>query len=212
VHACLLELRVYAEDPAMMWRAQKSLWGANWRYLGLALEPALWMALPLAVLLIHLDAFYGRAPLPVGRDAVLTAAFRSPIDGPIPELLPPPGVELSAPPVRILDRNEISWRIRPARPLSGILRLRIHGQEVTKTIDAGAASRFIAGRRVSSPLAALWHPDEPPISTDTLRWIDIPYPEASISAFGIHMNWLIWFFIVSLGTALALKKRFGVAL
>ena len=40
---------------------------ANLRYLGLMLRPALWMFIPLALLLVHLDPFYGWAPLPIGQ-------------------------------------------------------------------------------------------------------------------------------------------------
>jgi hypothetical protein len=66
VQAHLLELRIYRDEPGVMWQAQKSLLGANLRYMALMLQPALVMAIPFAILLVHLDAFYGRSPLPVG--------------------------------------------------------------------------------------------------------------------------------------------------
>src|SRR5512141_2803475 len=44
VYASLLELRVFSDEPAVSWRAQKSLFAANLRYMGLALMPALWLA------------------------------------------------------------------------------------------------------------------------------------------------------------------------
>ena len=39
VYAALLELRVYADEPGVTWRAQKALFAANLRYMGLALNP-----------------------------------------------------------------------------------------------------------------------------------------------------------------------------
>ena len=42
VYAALLELRVFADEPAVTWRAQKMLFASNMRYMGLALVPALW--------------------------------------------------------------------------------------------------------------------------------------------------------------------------
>jgi hypothetical protein len=210
VYACLLELRVYADEPAITWRAQKALLRANLRYLLLALRPALWVALPLALLLIHLEPFYGRAPLPLGRDAIVTAAFSGPLGETSPELFPPAGVEISAPPVRVLDQRQVSWRIRPTTAVSANLRLRIRGEELSKTIDAGGEPRFIAGRRVSSALAALWHPDEPPIGSSAVSWIDVPYPEAHLAVFGLRIHWLLWFVIISMLAALMLKKWFGV--
>src|ERR1700681_1117905 len=48
VYASLLELRVFADEPGVTWRAQKSLFAANFRYMGLALQPALGMVAPVA--------------------------------------------------------------------------------------------------------------------------------------------------------------------
>ena len=214
VHAYLLEMRVYADDPGATWRAQKSLVSANLRYMGLALRPALWMGLPVAILLIHLEAFYGRAPLPPGRPALVTAGLRgeAAASGPPPVLLPPPGVEVSAPPVRIVEQRQVSWRILPARPISGELRFAINGRSVGKAIEAGGVPRFIAGRRVDSAWSALWHPDEPRIGPGGVEWVEIAYPEAYIGVFGLSFNWLVWFLMVSMLSAWLLRKRFGVTL
>jgi uncharacterized membrane protein (DUF106 family) len=214
VHAYLLEMRVYADDPAAAWRAQKNLMIANLRYMGLALRPALWMALPLAILLIHMEAFYGRAPLKPGRPALVTAGLRgkAAVSGARPDLLPPPGVEVSSPPVRILEERQVSWRIVPSRATSGELRFAINGRSFGKAIEAGGGQRFIAGRRVNSAWAALWHPDEPRIGTSDVEWVEIAYPEAYIDVFGLRLNWLLWFLIVSMFSALLLRKSLGVTL
>ena len=44
--AYLLEMRIYREEPGVVWRAQTSLLAANLRYIGLMVRPALWMAAP----------------------------------------------------------------------------------------------------------------------------------------------------------------------
>jgi len=212
LHALLLELRVYADEPGVTLRTQISLLAANLRYMGLALRPALWMALPVAILLIHLEGFYGRAPLPLGQEAIVTAGVSDVGGVAAPELLPPPGVEVSAPPVRILDKGEVSWRIRPAGDVSGQLRLRLGGQTVEKTIEAGGRPRFIPGKRVRPASSALWHPDEPRIDSSNVEWVDIRYPDAEVGLWGMRMNWLVWFFLISMLAAFALRKRFGVAI
>jgi uncharacterized membrane protein (DUF106 family) len=74
VQAHLLELRIFRDEPAVMWRAQGALMKHNLRYLGLMLQPALVLALPITLLLVHLDAFYGRAPLEIGQPAIVTRA------------------------------------------------------------------------------------------------------------------------------------------
>jgi hypothetical protein len=214
VYAALLELRVFADEPAVTWRAQKALFGSNLRYMGLALQPALWLAVPMALLIVHLEAFYSRAPLPVGKEAVITMAMGPGWDArsPAPAVTAPEGVEIAGPPVRVEAANEISWRIVPRREVSGQLVFRVGGQEIAKRIETGERQRFAAARSVRSGLAMLWEPGEPRIATDAVEWIEIAYPEADVAAFGVRLNWLVWFFAVSIVAALALKKRFGVVI
>jgi hypothetical protein len=213
VYASLLELRVYADEPGVAWRAQKSLFAANLRYMGLALKPALWMAVPVALLLVHLESFYGRAPLAVANDAVVTmgmAASWNPQSA-APALAAPAGVDIVGPPVRVVDAREVSWRVRPTAECSGELRFTVGGQAVTTAIETGARPRYVPGKSVRSQLDAVLNPGGP-IAAPEVEWIEVRYPDASLSIFGLSMNWLVWFFIVSMLSALLLKGRFGVVL
>jgi hypothetical protein len=213
VFASLLEMRVYADEPGVTWRAQKSLFGANMRYMGLALKPALYLAIPMALLLIHLESFYGRAPLAPGHDALVTIGMSSqwrPEAAP-PALTAPAGVDVEGPPVRVVDAREVSWRIRPRNEVSGQLRFTVDGQSVTKTVEAGSRPRYIPGKSVSSPIEAVWNPGES-IAAPQVEWVEVRYPEASLNVFGFSTNWLVWFFVVSMVAALLLKNRFGVVI
>ena len=214
VYASLLELRVFADEPAVTWRAQKSLFAANLRYMGLALKPALWMILPMGLLILHLESFYARAPLQVGREAIVTMGMAPGWDAraAAPALTAPPSIEVAGPPVRVEADREVSWRIVPRGDVSGQLVFRVGGQEIAKRIEAGPRQRFVPGKSVRSTLATLWDPSEPRIPSDAVEWIDITYPEASVDAFGVRLNWLVWFFGISVLAALALKKRFGVVI
>jgi uncharacterized membrane protein (DUF106 family) len=213
VYASLLELRVYADEPGVTWRAQKSLFAANLRYMGLALKPAIFMAVPIALLLIHLEAFYGRAPLPARQDALVTMAMDKSWnpESPAPSLTAPSQIDVEGPPVRVVDAREVTWRIRPRAEVSGQLRFLVDGQPVTKTVEAGERPRYIPGKSVNSALEAIWNPGES-VKAPGVEWVEVRYPEASLSVFGISMNWLVWFFVVSMAAALLLKKRFGVVL
>jgi uncharacterized membrane protein (DUF106 family) len=213
VYASLLELRVYADEPGVTWRAQKSLFAANLRYMGLALKPAIFMAVPIALLLIHLEAFYGRAPLPARQDALVTMAMDKSWNpqSPAPSLAAPAQIEIDGPPVRVVDAREVTWRIRPRAEVSGQLRFLVDGQPVTKTVEAGERPRYIPGKSVNSSLEAIWNPGES-VKAPGVEWVEVRYPEASITVFGLSMNWLVWFFVVSMAAALLLKNRFGVVL
>lgn len=211
VYAHLLELRVYGDEPMVMWRAQKSLLKSNLRYMALMLAPALWMALPVAILLVHLESYYGRAPLGVGQEAILTAGVRGGLDT-APKLEAPRGIAVETEPVRVLAENQVSWRLRPTAPVSGTLRLTIGGETVEKSIDAGGAARLVSDRRVSSAWDALWHPGEPVLASRNVEWAQIHYPGKEVELAGIRLHWLVWFLIFSMGSALLLKKRFRVVL
>jgi uncharacterized membrane protein (DUF106 family) len=214
VWAALFELRVYADEPRVTWRAQKMLLAANLRYMALALRPALWMLLPMVLLLLHLEAFYGRSPLPVGREAIVTMGMSRDWNpnSPVPQILTPLEVLVTGPPVRAVDAREVSWRIRPVKAVSGSLIFLVGETPVRKMIEAGTRQRFIPGRSVHSFLQALRSPDERRIPSAGVEWIEIRYPQASLPILGVRFPWLVWFFVVSLGAALALKKHFGVVI
>jgi uncharacterized membrane protein (DUF106 family) len=214
VWAALFELRVYVNEPRVTWRAQKALVDANFRYMGLALRPTLWMIAPMALLLVHLNSFYGHAPLPVDRETIVTMGMSSTWDphSPAPQLLAPPQVLVTSFPVRAPDAREISWRIRPVAAVSGQLTFLVDGKRIPKLIEAGPRRRFIPGRSVNSALQLLWMPAERRIGSNTVEWIEISYPEAYLSVLGVQWNWLMWFFAVSIVAALLLKKRFGVVI
>jgi len=214
VWAALFELRVYVDEPRVTWRAQKALFTANLRYIALAMRPALWMIAPMALLPVHLNSFYGRAPLPVDRDAIVTMGMSPTWDpnSPAPHLAAPPQVLVNSFPVRVPEAREISWRIRPVNAVSGQLTFLVGGQRVGKRIEAGSRRRFVPGRSVNSALQSLWMPAERRIASNAVEWIEIRYPEAYLSVLGVQWNWLAWFFAVSMVAAILLKRRFGVAI
>jgi hypothetical protein len=201
LYASLLELRVFADEPAVSWRAQRSLISGNLRYLALSLKPALWLAVPMTLLLVQLDSFYARAPLPAGRDAIVTMGMAPSWDphAPPPQLITPPEVQIDGPPVRVVDAREITWRLRPTAQCSGVLRFTMDGRETTCPIEARPGQRYIPVRTSRTALPGV-------------EWIEIRYPDASLHIFGVSVNWIVWFCAVSLLTALLFRKRFGVVL
>jgi uncharacterized membrane protein (DUF106 family) len=214
IHAYLLELRVFADEPAMVWRSQKALFAANLRHLGLALKPALLMCVPVALLLIHLQAFYGRQPLPVGQQALVTVALGSRLaaQSVTPQLIAPAGIALDSAPVRVIDQNEVTWRIQPRANVSARLVFRIGNENFDKAIEAGGPQRFISERRTGSALASLWNADEKRIASPAIKWVEIGYPEARVDFLGWRIHWLVWLLLVSTVSALLMKKRMGVVL
>ena len=67
MQAHLLEMKLYQDEPGLLFRAQGNLLLNNFRYLGHMLRPALYLALPMVVLFAHFDSVYGQRALRVGR-------------------------------------------------------------------------------------------------------------------------------------------------
>jgi hypothetical protein len=213
LRAHLYELRLFADEPGLIWRAQKGLLAQNTKYLGLMLRPALVLALPMVLLLAQIELFYGRRPLPVGEPAMVTLQMEHPpVSGAPPSLEVPEGVAVETPPVRVLSERQVSWRIRPLREVSGLLRISLPGGTLDKTVDASSGLRRLSARRVSSLPELLLHPGESPIRQSGVEWIEVAYPSAELRLFGFGFHWLVWFTLFSLAAALLLKKRFRVSL
>ncbi|MGH7972557.1 MAG: hypothetical protein ACREIC_27910, partial [Limisphaerales bacterium] len=91
LQAHLYEMRLFTDEPALIWKAQLGLLGANAKYIGLMLVPALVASVPMVVILAQLECFYGHGPIPVGSNAIVTAHIKDGADPSMPSLQPPPG-------------------------------------------------------------------------------------------------------------------------
>ena len=128
IQAHLLEFWLFVDEPASVWKSWRGLLTANAHLLRLLLVPLAVISLPMVPLFFWLDSVYGRAPLPAGKPVVVTAGFRAPLDAP-PLLTAPAGIRVEGPPVRVLSRREVSWRIVPHQPVSGKLHFTFSGAE-----------------------------------------------------------------------------------
>lgn len=212
MQAYLLELRLYGDDPGLLFRAQASLIGANLRYVGHMFKPALILTIPMVVLLFHLDAVYGiRAPRE-GESAVVTvqAAGELAPAAEAPVLNAPEGVIVETPAVRARDKGQFNWRIKAIGAAHGDLEFAWDGRRWTKSIDAGPGLRYVSHRRESSTWRSFASPGEPLLDVADIEAVEVRYPGAEIEAFGFHLHWLVWFLAVSIATAYALKGVFGV--
>lgn len=212
IWAHLYELRLFTDEPALVWKAQLALLRDNLRYAVSMLLPVLVLAVPGFVLFQQLDAIFGHAPLPAGTAAVVTARLRQPIDVNVasPKLDSPDGIAVETPGVRVPADREISWRVRPLRAGAGELRLELRDGVVAKHIQAGIGLRYLSERRVRSWTDFLWQPTETRLSSPDVDWIEVRYPRATIRWLGWNVSWVVWFLLLSGITVLALRRRFGV--
>ncbi len=212
LRAHLYELRLFADDPVLMWRAQRRLLAWNLRYLGLMLPPALVVTLPTVLLLVHLDAIYGRRSLVLGQPAILTAQVAPSVDlrAASPTLQFPARVLEASPPVRLVGDGRVCWRVKATRAFRGTVAIRLAGRVFRKQIAAGDTPFYLPARTVHSRLEQLWYAGEPLLAAEGIEWIEVRYPPADVSIFGWRLHWLVWFCLVAFGAAFAFRKRMRV--
>ena len=214
LQAHLYELRLFADEPSLIWRAQKGLLLSNARYLGLMLKPAVVLTIPMIPLLVQLDSFYGRAPLVVGEPAIVSVTLKSPIplDSPAPGLQTPPGIRVETPAVRVLRDRQILWRIRPGQEASGAIRVVLPGALLEKTVAAGTGFRYLSAARTASLGGLFWSPREKLLPAGSVERIEVRYPPAEVRWGPLSFHWLVWFLVISMAAAWLLKGRLGVTL
>jgi hypothetical protein len=198
--AHLMEFRLFVDEPALVMRAQRDLFSENCRLLKLLARPSLILIIPSLILLAQMDACYSRAPLRIGDAAVVTVQVKSPGEAVKTEVVlkTPAAIRVETPAVRVASLNQISWRIRPIAALSEQLQVTGRERAITKSIVAGQGVHYLSEQRVSSLLAFLLHPNEPPLLDSSVASIEVLYPSATI----LHLHWLVWFLVVSSGTAI----------
>jgi hypothetical protein len=166
--AHVMELGLFLDAPGLVLRAQADLLRENARLLRLVIVPGGILALLFIFLFEPMNAFYGRAPLPLGEPSVVTIQMKNTIMPPV-QLEPPAGIVVETPPVRVLHDHQISWRVRPLRLSSGDWRF------------------YFDNRVVSESMNGFFFHDA------SIRSVEIRYPKAAI----LGLSWLFWFVAIS---------------
>ena len=208
IQAHLLEFRLFYDEPRLIWRAQKAIVRENLRFLVLIMRPTLILMLPMAWLLVQLEAVYAYAPLPIGQPSVVTAQLSGPL---MPEdftatLQTPSGITIETDPVRSATDRQISWRIRPLRPVQGSLRLRFRDAAIDKKIAAGTRPIFLVRKRVRSLLQFMLRPEEARLPVSEISWVEVDYPKTDVIIAGIALPWIAWFVLISTLSALVFGR------
>lgn len=210
LRAYLMEMRLFSDEPALVFGAQWRLLRANAVYL-------FWMAVPVACasvalwpLLAQMERLYGVEPLPLGRVALFTVHLDGPLaeNGGPPRLVAPQGVDVETPAVRVEAERSVVWRIRARQAGSGVLRAEFPWGTVEKRVETGGQRRPVDPRRVSG-LMSLWlHPGEARLRG--AAWAEVEYPPAEVRVLGYSMHWLLALMLLSTPAALLWRRRFGV--
>lgn len=210
LRAYLMEMRLFADEPALVFGAQGRLFWANARYLFWMAVPVVCASVALAPLLAQMERLYGAAPLAAGEAALFTVHLDGPVAmaGPAPRLEAPEGIEVETPAVRMEAERSVVWRIRATGRASGNLRAVFPWGAVEKSVESGGRARPVDAQRAGGWLDRWLHPGEARLRG--AAWAEVEYPAARVRLFGYPMHWLVALMVISMPLALLWKRRFGV--
>jgi hypothetical protein len=206
IQAYLLEFWLFVDEPSLVWKSWAGLLSANARFYRLLALPLLVILIPMTPVYFLLDAVYGTSALPVGRAALVTLAMHQPLDAITPELIAPDGVTVESPGVRVFSERQVSWRIRPVRPVSGDMQWSVGDQRLVKTMVAGEGFRYHAPKSTRGLLDWIGHPAAPLLPAGPVDWIEISYPPAVLEFIGLQAHWSVWFGVLSIVGALVFRR------
>jgi len=226
IHACLFEIRLFNADLPAILRAQWEILRHNLNYLRLSAVPMLWMIVPFLLVIAQLQFHYGYQGLKPGQDFLVkvhlkdgweTSAALAPSQvstRPSATLQAPDGLTVETPPVWIPSQRELAWRVRAEKWGDYALALRLGDQHYSKTVQVSPEVRRRSPVRLEPTfMNELLYPAEDPLPKGSpVSAITLGYPDGSVSVFGLGVNWLVLFFLLSAAFAFALRGRFGVTL
>ncbi len=211
MQACLLEMRLYSDEPRLLFRAQGTLLLNNARYLGHMLRPVLVLGLPMLILFAHFDSVYGHRPLQVGESALFTVNTTLPSQD--LTLTASGALEVDSVAVGSAVSRQVFWRLRAVEEGSGQVSLETPHGSVEMAAVVGSGMHYTS----SSRSGELWHkflfsPGEASFSLQSVDRLSIGYPPRSIGFGALETHWVVWFLVISILAAYLLKGRFGVVL
>src|SRR5215203_2705996 len=190
MQAALFEMRLFNDDLAALLRAQGEVLRHTLTYLRLSLAPTLWLLVPMAALMLHMEFRFGYTGMIAGEAALIK--------------------------VRLADSASVRADASLEAPDAGSYELRVHlGSTVlTKTVVVSdVVTRRSPVRPARGFVNQLLYPSETPLPEGSgLTAITIAYPERPFSVAGWDIGWSGVYLVLTLVFALALKGAFGVVM
>src|SRR5262249_32325770 len=151
---------------------------ANVRFVGWSLVPALWLAIPFTLLVIHLEPFFGYRGLRAGEPAILKAHL---IGDTMPSLTldVADGLRVETPPLWRPAVREVDWRLSGGREGSFTVGVRTDGHV--------AAMDVLVSSRVARPT------QRPLESGGPIQALEIIYPVREYSLLGWPVDWAVMY-------------------
>jgi hypothetical protein len=215
IQAAIFEMRLFSDDLWALLAAQRDVLRHTLRYVRLSLVPTAWLILPVLLLMLHMEFYFGYTGLAVGQAALVKVGLESvgdPGRGSV-TLEAPDAVRVETPAVVLPSQQEIVWRIRPRAPGSHELRVRAGELVVGKTLLVSDAVARRSPVRPRDGFAQLLHPSEPPLPRESgFTAITVTYPDRTVDLAGWNIEWPYVYLALTFAFAIALRGVLGVTI
>lgn len=215
IKARILEIRLFKDNLSVSLKAQGHILRLNLKYIAYSAKPLLVMIIPLILILIQLNLWFGYESLAPGQEAVLKAELEmdeSLLDQEI-KIEPSSGFSIETPPIRIEEQMEVNWRLRAKEEGIHELWFTLNGNKFVKKVAVGLRplSKISALKVQHNFLDELFNPGEAPLSRGLpVKTIEIRYPSKQMNLFGWRIHWIIVYFALSIIFGFSFKGIFKV--
>jgi uncharacterized membrane protein (DUF106 family) len=222
IKAHLLELRLFKDSLRLSFKAQGNILRYNLKYISYSTKPLLVMIIPLVLILIQLNVWFGYEALTPGQETILKIKLAEGYD-PLETKLalePSSGFKIQTPPLRIEEEREIDWRLQAREKGVHDLTFIVNGQRLTKklAVTQKPLSKISTLKVRRSFVNELLNPGEPPFPKNSpIKAIEVKYPVKDMKLFGWGIpwllgipSWLIVYFVLSIILGFVFKGVFKV--
>ena len=214
IRAHIYELSLFKDELGIVLSAQKNILIQNLNYIKYALIPMIFMIIPIAIILIQLDSWYGHRPLSAEESTIVSLTISE--NREIPETIgieSDKGLSIETPALRIPEQNQVDWRVRAIETGEHNLVLNVSGQEFQKKVIVGDKSLIQISPYVSTPgfWNVLLNPAQTPITKGSIvEKISVDYDRNSIDVYKWQLDWIIIILVLSIVFAFGLKGLFRI--
>ena len=215
IKAHLLEFRLFKDSLNISLKAQGKILRYNLKYISYTAKPLLVMIIPLILILIQLNLWFGYHSLSLGQKAILKAGLemnQSLLDTKF-KIETSSGLVVETLPIRIEDKGEVNWRLQTKEAGIHELALTVNGHRVVKQVAVAQSplSKISPVKIRRNFIDELFNPGEAPLPGNIpVKSLEIKYPSQSMDLLGWRIHWIIVYFALSIIFGFAFKGIFRV--
>ena len=210
--AHLLAVRLFQDQLHVVMGSYGRILRGTGRYLKLAFMPLLYVILPITFLMVQLDRYLGLTPVAMNAPFLLTVGTDAKSTPGDVSLELPSGIVMTAPPVHVAADHEVAWRLLGTAGGTFDLKVASGGQTVVKSLSVGGGLPRISPVRYRGHFwERIFSSAEPVLPEGSpIESMTVAYPERTIDVFGYEMNWIWFFFILSMIAGFIFKELLGI--